>query len=113
VSVLSIDEGVFEVLATNGDTHLDGEDFDQRIMSYLLSSIKSKHNMDLSKDQRAIAKLRREVEKAKRALSSSHQAKLEIESLINGDDYSDTLTRVKFEELNMCVLCLFFVHLFI
>jgi len=101
VSILTIDEGVFEVLSTNGDTHLGGEDFDQRVMAYFLKTIKSKHNLDLSKDQRAIAKLRREVEKAKRALSSTHQVKVEIESLIDGEDFSETLTRAKFEELNI------------
>jgi len=101
VSILTIDEGVFEVLATNGDTHLGGEDFDQRVMSFFLKQIKSKFNLDLSKDQRAIAKLRREVEKAKRALSSTHQVKVEIESLIDGEDFSETLTRAKFEELNI------------
>ena len=101
VSILTIDEGVFEVLSTNGDTHLGGEDFDQRVMAYFLKQIKSKFNLDLSKDQRAIAKLRREVEKAKRALSSTHQVKVEIESLIDGEDFSETLTRAKFEELNI------------
>jgi len=73
VSILTIDEGVFEVLATNGDTHLGGEDFDQRVMDYLIKLIKKKHNVDLKHNNRALAKLRREVEKAKRALSSVHQ----------------------------------------
>merc|ERR1740130_2286266 len=82
VSILTIDEGVFEVLATNGDTHLGGEDFDQRIMEHFLKLIKQKHKVDLSGDKRALAKLRREIEKSKRALSSVHQAKVEIESLI-------------------------------
>jgi len=84
VSILTIDEGVFEVLATNGDTHLGGEDFDQRLMQHFLKLIKKKHNIDLSENQRAIAKLRREVEKAKRSLSTVHQVKVEIESLIDG-----------------------------
>jgi endoplasmic reticulum chaperone BiP len=101
VSILTIDEGVFEVLATNGDTHLGGEDFDQRVMEYLIKLIKKKHNIDLSKNLRALAKMRREVEKAKRALSSVHQTKIEIESLLDGEDFSETLTRAKFEELNM------------
>merc|ERR1719361_1597809 len=79
VSILTIDEGVFEVLATNGDTHLGGEDFDQQIMNYFLGRIKKKYKTDISKDPRAIAKLRRECEKAKRALSSVHQTKVEIE----------------------------------
>jgi len=101
VTVLTIDDGVFEVLATNGDTHLGGEDFDQRIMASLIKDIKKKYNIDLSNDQRAIAKLRREAEKAKRALSASHTVKIEIEGLLNGEDYSETLTRAKFEELNI------------
>jgi len=100
VSILTIDGGVFEVLATNGDTHLGGEDFDQRVMEHFIKLIKSKYKADVSKDQRAIAKLRREVEKAKRALSSVPQVKVEIESLYDGNDFSETLTRAKFEELN-------------
>jgi len=101
VTLLTIDEGVFEVLATNGDTHLGGEDFDQRLMQYFIKLIEKKHSIDLSKDQRAIAKLRREMEKAKRALSTAHQVKVEIEGLLNGEDFSETLTRAKFEELNL------------
>lgn len=100
MSILGIDEGVFEVLATNGDTHLGGEDFDQRVMEHFVKQVNMKHRIDLSKDKRAIAKLRREVEKAKRALSSQMQVKVEIESLLNGEDFSETLTRAKFEELN-------------
>jgi len=101
VTMLTIDEGIFEVLATNGDTHLGGEDFDQRLMTYFIKLIKKKHNIDLSENQRAIAKLRREMEKAKRALSTSHQVKVEIEGLLDGEDFSETLTRAKFEELNL------------
>jgi heat shock protein 5 len=100
VSILTIDEGVFEVLATNGDTHLGGEDFDQRIMEHFLKAIKSKTGNDISKNKRALAKLRREIEKAKRSLSSVHQVKVEIESLVDGEDFSETLTRARFEELN-------------
>jgi len=100
VSILTIDDGVFEVLATNGDTHLGGEDFDQRLMQHFIKMIQKKHKVDLSTNQRAIAKLRREVEKAKRSLSTVHQVKVEIESLIDGEDFSETLTRAKFEELN-------------
>jgi len=101
VSILTIDEGVFEVLATNGDTHLGGEDFDQRLMTHFIKLIKKKNGVDLSDNQRAIAKLRREMEKAKRSLSTQHQVKVEIESLWDGEDFSETLTRAKFEELNM------------
>ncbi|XP_074113207.1 heat shock protein 70 cognate 3 isoform X2 [Cotesia typhae] len=101
VSLLTIDNGVFEVVATNGDTHLGGEDFDQRVMEYFIKLYKKKKGKDIRKDNRAVQKLRREVEKAKRALSASHQVKIEIESFFEGDDFSETLTRAKFEELNM------------
>jgi len=101
VSVLSIDDGVFEVLATNGDTHLGGEDFDQRVMEHFVKLIKNKYGKDVSKDKRAIARLRRECERAKRALSSEHTVKVEVEGLIDGEDFSDTLTRALFEQLNM------------
>jgi heat shock protein 5 len=100
VSILTIDEGLFEVLATNGDTHLGGEDFDQRVMDYFLKLIKKKHGTDLKGNPRALAKLRREIEKAKRALSTVHQTQVEIESLIDGDDFSESLTRARFEDLN-------------
>ena len=101
VSLLTIADGVFEVLATNGDTHLGGEDFDQRVMDHFVKMFKKKHSKDLRKDPRSLQKLRREVEKAKRALSSAHQTKLEVESLYDGIDFSETLTRAKFEELNI------------
>ena len=101
VSLLSITEGVFEVLSTNGDTHLGGEDFDQRVMEHFLKIIKKKTGKDIRNDKTATQKLRREVEKAKRSLSSAHQTRIEIESLIDGQDFSETLTRAKFEELNM------------
>jgi len=101
VTLLTIDNGVFEVLSTNGDTHLGGEDFDQRVMEYFIKLYKKKKGKDIRGNNRAIQKLRREVEKAKRALSSQHQARIEIESFFDGDDFSETLTRAKFEELNM------------
>ena len=101
VTLLTIDNGVFEVLATNGDTHLGGEDFDQRVMTYLIKAIKKKEGVDISDDKGAIQKLRREVERVKRALSSQHQARVEIESLVDGLDVSETLSRARFEELNM------------
>uniref|UniRef100_A0A914VK99 Uncharacterized protein n=1 Tax=Plectus sambesii TaxID=2011161 RepID=A0A914VK99_9BILA len=101
VSMLTIDNGVFEVLATNGDTHLGGEDFDQRVMEYFIKIYKKKTGKDIRKDNRAVQKLRREVEKAKRALSAQHQVRLEVESMFDGEDFSETLTRAKFEELNM------------
>jgi len=101
VSLLTIDNGVFEVVATNGDTHLGGEDFDQRVMEHFIKLYKKKKGKDLRKDNRAVQKLRREVEKAKRALSAAHQVRIEVESLFEGEDFSETLTRAKFEELNM------------
>nr|ADM26714.1 78 kDa glucose-regulated protein [Conus anemone novaehollandiae] len=101
VSLLTIDNGVFEVVATNGDTHLGGEDFDQRVMDHFIKLYKKKKGKDITKDNRAVQKLRREVEKAKRALSSQHQVRVEVESIIDGEDFSEQLTRAKFEELNM------------
>merc|ERR1719426_218559 len=101
VTLLTIDNGVFEVLATNGDTHLGGEDFDQRVMKYFMKVFKRKHKKDMSSDKRAIQKLRREAERVKRALSTQHQARLEVEALFDGVDFSETLTRARFEELNM------------
>merc|ERR1711998_104928 len=84
VTLLTIDNGAFEVVATNGDTHLGGEDFDQRVMEYMMKIFKRKHKKDMSKDKRSIQKLRREVERAKRALSSTSSARVEIESLFDG-----------------------------
>jgi heat shock protein 5 len=101
VTLLTIDNGVFEVLSTNGDTHLGGEDFDQRVMAYFIKMIKKRDNVDISSDKRALQKLRREVERVKRTLSTQHQARLEIEGLIDGVDFSETLTRARFEELNI------------
>ncbi|GIL68671.1 hypothetical protein Vafri_21913 [Volvox africanus] len=101
VSILTIDNGVFEVIATNGDTHLGGEDFDQRVMEYFIKLIKKKFKKDISGDARALQKLRREAERAKRALSSQHQVRVEIEALYEGVDLSEPLTRARFEELNM------------
>jgi len=100
VSILQIDNGVFEVISTAGDTHLGGEDFDQRIMEYFLKLIKRKFSKDISSDLKAVAKLRREAERAKRALSTQHQVRVEIESLYEGIDFSEPLTRARFEELN-------------
>merc|ERR1712066_564199 len=95
VSLLTIDNGVFEVVATSGDTHLGGEDFDQRIMQHFIKVFQKKHGKNVSVDKRALQKLRREVEKAKRALSSSHQARVEIEAFHDGIELSETLTRAR------------------
>ena len=78
-----------------------GEDFDQRVMEHFIKLFKKKHGKDIRGDNRAVQKLRREVEKAKRTLSSQHQTRIEIESLYGGEDFSETLTRARFEELNM------------
>ncbi|TFK81937.1 heat shock protein 70 [Polyporus arcularius HHB13444] len=101
VSLLSIDDGVFEVLATAGDTHLGGEDFDNRVIEYLVKQYKKKTGTDVMGNLRALGKLKREVEKAKRTLSSQQSTRIEIEAFENGNDFSETLTRAKFEELNM------------
>lgn len=100
VTLLTIDNGVFEVLATNGDTHLGGEDFDQRIMKYFMKIFKKKHKLSIMTDKRALQKIRKESERVKRALSTQTQARAEIEALMEGIDFSETLTRARFEELN-------------
>ena len=99
VSLLSIEDGVFEVISTAGDTHLGGEDFDQALTEYFVKVFKRKTNIDLKKDARAFQKLKSEVEKAKRDLSSVHQVKITIESISDGIDFEETITRAKFEEL--------------
>ncbi|KAF8335623.1 Hsp70 protein-domain-containing protein [Amanita rubescens] len=100
VSLLSIDDGVFEVLANAGDTHLGGEDFDNRVMDHLIKGYKKKTGTDVTKNLRALGKLKREVEKAKRTLSQQ-SVRIEIESFKDGNYFSETLTRAKFEEINM------------
>ena len=100
VSLLTIDNGVFEVVATAGDTHLGGEDFDQRLTEHFTKIFKKKNNgVDIKKDPRAFQKLKQEVEKAKRDLSSVPQVKITIDSIIEGIDFSETITRARFEEL--------------
>ena len=101
VSLLSIDNGVFEVLATAGDTHLGGEDFDHRVMEYFVKQYNKKNSVDITKDLKSMGKLKREVEKAKRTLSSQMSTRIEIEAFHDGNDFSETLTRAKFEELNV------------
>ncbi|CCD11770.1 unnamed protein product [Trypanosoma congolense IL3000] len=101
VSLLTIDEGFFEVVATNGDTHLGGEDFDNNMMRYFVDMLKKKKNVDISKDQKALARLRKACEAAKRQLSSHPEARVEVDSLTEGFDFSEKITRAKFEELNM------------
>jgi molecular chaperone DnaK (HSP70) len=100
VSLLTIDNGVFEVVATAGDTHLGGEDFDQRLTEHFSKIFKKKNSgVNLKSDPRAFQKLKHEVEKAKRDLSSVHQVKVTIEGIMEGIDFSETITRARFEEL--------------
>ena len=99
VSLLTIDRGDFRVRATNGNTHLGGADFDQRIMDHLVRRFKLKHERDLTSVPRAMAKLRREAERAKRALSSREQVLIELPSLMDGIDMREKLTRARFEEM--------------
>lgn len=102
VSILTVDNGVFEVLATAGDTHLGGEDFDQRLVDHLVKVIKQKTGRDVRGNIRAMTRLRRAAEKAKRTLSSAHSARVDMEGVIDDVTLEDiTVTRAKFEELNM------------
>lgn len=98
VSLLSIDDGIFEVLATAGDTHLGGEDFDNRVIDHFVKLYKTKTGVDVTDNLRAMGGLKREVEKAKRTLSSLQSTRLEIEG---DNDFSEHFTRAEFEELNM------------
>ena len=99
VSLLNIDGGVFEVKATAGDTHLGGEDFDNRLVDHFIAEIKRKHKKDLSGNARALRRLLTACERAKRALSSAAQTSVEIDSLVDGIDFYTSITRARFEEL--------------
>jgi L1 cell adhesion molecule like protein len=99
VSLLTIEEGIFEVKATNGHTHLGGEDFDNRIVDFCCADFKKKSGIDIKGNARAIRRLRTQCEKAKRILSAAHQAPIECETLAEGEDYNTQLSRAKFEEL--------------
>ena len=101
VSVLTIDDGIFEVKATAGDTHLGGEDFDNRMIEYCCNDIMRKYKKDISNNPKAMRRLRNVCERCKRTLSSSIQAFIEVDSLIDGEDYTTTITRAKFEEMNI------------
>merc|ERR1719499_2549610 len=101
VSLLTIEEGIFEVKATAGDTHLGGEDFDNRMVDFFLQDFKRRHRKDMSTNQRALRRLRTSCERAKRTLSSSAQAHIEIDSLFDGIDFNSTITRARFEDLCM------------
>jgi len=99
VSLLTIEEGIFEVKATAGDTHLGGEDFDNRLVNHFVQEFKRKHKKDLSSNARALRRLRTACERAKRTLSSSAQTSIEIDSLFEGIDFYTSITRARFEEL--------------
>ncbi|KAL1997149.1 hypothetical protein VTN49DRAFT_8014 [Thermomyces lanuginosus] len=99
VSLLTIEEGIFEVKATAGDTHLGGEDFDNRLVNHFVNEFKRKHKKDLSTNPRALRRLRTACERAKRTLSSSAQTSIEIDSLFEGIDFYTSITRARFEEL--------------
>ncbi|XP_023333107.1 heat shock 70 kDa protein 1 [Eurytemora carolleeae] len=99
VSILSIDDGIFEVKATAGDTHLGGEDFDNRMVEHFIQEFKRKHKKDISGNKRALRRLRTACERAKRTLSSAAQANIEIDSLAEGIDFYTSITRARFEEL--------------
>jgi len=100
VSVLTIEDGIFEVKSTAGDTHLGGEDFDNRMVNHFVAEFKRKHKKDLATNPRALRRLRTACERAKRTLSSSTQASIEIDSLFEGVDFYTNITRARFEELN-------------
>uniref|UniRef100_A0A8C6Z9Q2 Heat shock protein family A (Hsp70) member 8 n=1 Tax=Nothoprocta perdicaria TaxID=30464 RepID=A0A8C6Z9Q2_NOTPE len=100
VSILTIEDGIFEVKSTAGDTHLGGEDFDNRMVNHFIAEFKRKHKKDISENKRAVRRLRTACERAKRTLSSSTQASIEIDSLYEGIDFYTSITRARFEELN-------------
>ena len=100
VSLLTIDDGIFEVKATAGDTHLGGEDFDNRLVSFCIQEFKRKHKKDPSDNARALRRIRTACERAKRTLSSAAQTTIEVDSAYDGIDFYINITRAKFEELN-------------
>jgi L1 cell adhesion molecule like protein len=100
VSILTIEDGIFEVKATSGDTHLGGEDFDQRMVNHFIQEFKRKHKKDIADNKRAVRRLRTACERAKRTLSTATQANIEIDSLHEGVDFYTSITRARFEELN-------------
>lgn len=101
VSLLTIDDGIFEVKATAGDTHLGGEDFDNRLVAWCVQEFKRKHKKDPTGNNRALRRLRTACERAKRTLSSSAETTIEVDALFDGTDFNTKITRAKFEELCM------------
>ncbi|CAH8470219.1 unnamed protein product [Schistosoma mattheei] len=100
VSILTIEDGIFEVKSTAGDTHLGGEDFDNRLVDHFVKEFQKKFSKDIRDNKRALRRLRTACERAKRTLSSSTQTNLEIDSLCDGIDFYTSITRARFEELN-------------
>merc|ERR1719415_64497 len=100
VSILTIEDGIFEVKSTAGDTHLGGEDFDNRLVDHFIKEFQRKHKKDIKGNKRAVRRLRTACERAKRTLSASTQASIEIDSLFEGIDFYTSITRARFEELN-------------
>lgn len=99
VSILTIEDGIFEVKSTAGDTHLGGEDFDNRMVDHFIKEFQRKHKKDITSNKRAVRRLRTACERAKRTLSASAQANIEIDSLFDGVDFYTSMTRARFEEL--------------
>ena len=99
VSLLTIEDGIFEVKATNGHTHLGGEDFDMILVDYCMAAFKKNTGIDIKNNPRSLRRLRTQCEKAKRILSSAHQAEIYCETLAEGEDFSMSISRAKFEEL--------------
>jgi len=100
VSILSIEDGIFEVKSTAGDTHLGGEDFDNRLVSHFAKEFQRKYKKDMTKNKRSLRRLRTACERAKRTLSSSATANIEIDALFEGADFYTSISRARFEELN-------------
>ncbi|CAN1814308.1 Heat shock 70 kDa protein BIP2 [Linum perenne] len=101
VSVLEVQDGTYEVLATGGDAHLGGGDFDRKLMDHFIGIIKKKYKKDITGDSRALGKLRKACERAKRDLSNQNEVMVEIEYFVDGRDFSESLTRARFEGMNM------------
>jgi len=101
VSLLTIDDGIFEVKSTAGDTHLGGEDFDNLMMKYFIDEFKRKHKIDITDNKRAVRRLKTACERAKRSLSTSNSATVELESLAEGIDFFSSISRARFESLCM------------
>lgn len=101
MSLLTIEDGIFEVKASNGDTHLGGEDFDNVLVDFCISAFKQQSGIDITNNARAMRRLRTQCEKTKRILSSAHQSEIFCETLAEGEDFSISISRAKFEELCM------------